>query len=425
MDLRKLKRSLLLKVVARLKELHPEASVTAEGEELIRLDLGDRSGEVRIAAMAEACHAEDRSNWGAIAGGFTNLVASRINAWYATPLAGAASLEQLLPAICGIDPRADRLIAEGTPTEELAVVGVPWLDGLRVELDCGDAGRVLARDLASLGVTLDEAVARGLENMDRMVPQIGMARLSDSGVASRVCAVRKEGLAPAMLYSEAGRAKLLQAVSQASRDRSAKVLACAPRSGSVYCCNLKDKAATAHMVGRAWAEFDGAKGDGIPLSPRLFTYAEPSTVRFLDVGIGYDRVAEWRAHDLGQATFRTPDDWWVKKQDEKWILWAGADGPRIRLRFVTAGGGSPSAARQLAERVRQKHASAAEIGHGFFNGLPWAWVDTGFHEGFATASMFVVLPKSLLVIQTEIPAEAGAQAVEMQKIIATVAPSGS
>ncbi len=40
----------------------------------------------------------------------------------------------------------------------------------------------------------------------------------------------------------------------------------------------------------------------MPLSPRLFVIAAPGDVRYLDVGIGADRVAEWAEHELGGSS---------------------------------------------------------------------------------------------------------------------------
>ena len=423
MELSKLKRSLTLRVVQRLGELLPDATLEPHTD-YIRIVRGKLDGRIGVTAMSEACHTEDRSNWGAIAGGYCNLVAARVQAWETPPLATDGALNRVLPIVQRIDESADRLIDEATPTDGMKVARRPWLDGLRLEFDyAGDdiSHRVFVRDVEALGATLDSLAERAADNVDRILQQLPIMPVTDSGLERRVLTVAAEGAAPAMLTTPKAHRTLLDAVSRANRSEISRILACAPRSGRLYCCSIKDKAATAAMVGRAWADFDHPEGEGVPLSPRLFMIDDEHGVRYLDVGIGPDRAADWTVHRMDYATIRTPDGWWVKKQEDKWVAWAEGDGPRIRIRFVTAGPKTPSAARQLAERVRAKHQTSAELGHGFFNGLPWAWVDTGQHDGHSTASMFVVIPEGLVVVQTEVPEGAGkSEAVALQKIIATI-----
>ncbi len=72
--------------------------------------------------------------------------------------------------------------------------------------------------------------------------------------------------------------------------------------------------------------------------------------------------------------------------------------------------------------MRAQHQSETEVGYGFFNGLPWLWVDTGKKDTYSTSSMFVVLPDGLVLFQSEITEGADqVDTVTLQKIIATVA----
>ncbi len=175
------------------------------------------------------------------------------------------------------------------------------------------------------------------------------------------------------------------------------------------------------MVGVGWEDFAADVPEGVPLTERLFAVGEPGDIRYLDVGLASDRVAEWQEHRVGPLTLRTPPEWWVTAQDDRWVIWPGPGGPRVRIRFANEGPFSAHKTHILAEKLRIRMDSDMPVGHGFFNGLPWSWVDTGFREDHATASMFIGLAESLAIVQTEIPdAAEPSMAVVVQKIIATV-----
>ncbi|MFT7624735.1 MAG: hypothetical protein ACI9WU_003924 [Myxococcota bacterium] len=421
-DLKKLQRSLGKRVLSFLKEQLPEAEISEDGED-IRIKAGELDGTVSLGAMVEACHKEDREMWGTIAGAFCNLVVSRVKAFDVEPVSDAGALSRVFPVVQPENEADDRLISDATPDDGLLVAHISWLPGLRVEFNYEgeDVGRRLfQRDLRKLGIDVETLLERSVSNMKAVVPTLEIKPVSSASMVGRVLAVSGEGLAPAMLRAQAGHEAMFAAVERATGEQPQRVLACAPRSDHVTFCNIKDRTAASAMVSRAWALYADQLDNGVPLSPRLFVVGAQGDVRFLDVGIGADRVSDWTEHDLGGATIRCPDDWWVKEQEDRWVIWPGAGGPRIRARVV-ASGGTPASASQLAERVRDKHKSAGDVGYGFFNGLPWAWVDTGHHDGFSTASMFVVIATGMVIFQTEVPdATEQAQAVTLQKVIATV-----
>jgi hypothetical protein len=186
------------------------------------------------------------------------------------------------------------------------------------------------------------------------------------------------------------------------------------------------------LAAAAWADFETEDDSSYPLSARLFTVSDRPEVKFLDHGAPFDRFPEWRPTLVGPVQFAIPEAWQVSLQGDRWVIWTSAGGPRVRVRQVDGEGGSPLAGYELADRVRQKQRQTRsergepdiELGHGFFNGLPWTSVDTGTHDGIATASLIVVLPDAIAVLQTEIPtgAPAGEQ-VTLQKIISTLRPA--
>lgn len=423
-DLGKLTRSMHKRVVDRLRELLPDAEISPSEEDEIHIRLRELDGTVRISAMVAACHREDRSNWGPIAGSFCNLVVSRVNANFEPPLMDDDALSRVFPVVQPAMDAEDRLIREATPLPDLLVANKPWLDGLRVEFDyAGDSvrRRLFDRDLMLLGVQIEDVETKALANMRGVIGQLKIQPIANSKLRGRVLVIHGEGYAPAMLRSADGHAAMFAALEDHGQSGVTKILACAPLSDQVTFCNIRDKHAASVMVRRAWALFESDTTESVPLSSRLFTVAKDGEARYLDVGLGGDRMGDWALNDLGPCTLRAPDDWQVTEQAGRWVVWPGVEGPRVRVTIAASGNGSPQAATQLAERVRQKHAIEVDVGYGFFNGLPWAWVDTGFHDGFQTASMFVVLPGHLAILQTEIPEDAAQNhAVTLQKIIATI-----
>ncbi len=421
-DLKKLKRSLPRLIRRRLEELLPDATIEPEDRwgSVLRIRQGDLEGTIRVDAVAEACHRVDRSSWGPIAGSFCNLVVSRVEAHSAPPLEGHAALDRIFPAVQPDDAEEDRLVREATPTDDLLPVGLPWLEGIRIEFDYVDptAGRRLfARDLKTLGIDVDGLLERALRNMEREVPGI---ELKSWSAAPGVYIARGEGIAPAMLRAPAGHRSMLTRVRKQAPEAD-RILAAAPRSDRLLFCSLSDRSLASARVAEAWRLHEADDETGVPLTPRLFVVSRPGDVRFLDVGLGPDRLGDWTPHRFGPAVFRAPPAWRVGRQGDQWVLWPGGDGPRIRIRTATAGAGSPYAASQLAQRVRARHGMETEVGYGYFNGHPWAWVDTGIHQGFATASMFVVFPECTVVLQTEVPENLDPQdAATVQKIIASV-----
>lgn len=433
MDQEKLKRSLLPRVRERLEELLPAATIAVVGER-IRIETDDFDGSIGLDALAASCHTEDRKSWGQIAGSFCNLVVSKVRASEAPPLVGDV-LTGLLPALVPSTPREDALIREATPDDGLTAASEPWLPGIRIELlyeQPEGRRRVLLRDVAALGLTTQALVKRATENLQLRLPAVKVVALADDPVGRRIFTFRAEAVAPTLLLSPEAHRRMYAVVTRFAEGPVKKILALAPRSDTLFFCDLKDKAATSRMAGAGWADNDADADEGIPLTPRLFTVGEGGEVKYLDVGIGADRVADWKRHVLGPVALRAPPDWRAVGSDGKWIV-SPPSGPRVRVRLVnestaTSPGAPPApctayTAHALAERLKARVGSVVDTGHGFFNGLPWAWVDTGFHDGHATASMFVASPKGIVVLQTEVPEHAEpAQGVTLQKVVATIAP---
>lgn len=410
----------------RLQELLPDAEIAASSAVELKVKLRGLDGAVSISALASICHDEDRSMWGPIAGSFCNLVVSRVNAHFADSVADPAALNEVLPNIAVDAGLEDVLIAEASPLEDLVVAREPWLDGLRVEFDYrqpdGEMRQLFRRDLAHLGVGAAEVADRAVANMARLIHSLPITPAGPSEVEARVLAVREEGAAPAMLRSPAGHEAMFAALERRGQENVRKVLACIPRSDLLLFSNVRDRAATSAMVARAWAALEADDAGGVPLTPRLFAVDGPGQVKYFDVGVSPDRVPDWKEHPLGAAaTLRVPEEWWFTEREDRWLIWPGAGGPRIRARLVSAGAGSPSAASQLAERVRAKHQIEADVSYGYFNGCAWAWIDTGHRDAHATASMFVTLPTGIAILQTEVPdGTEQRSAVTLQKIIATI-----
>ncbi len=425
-NISKLKRSLAPRVRDRLVELLPGAEVALDGDRIaIRMEGLD--GSIDALAVAEACVREDRSMWGPIAGSFCNLVKSRVDAHFLPSFDDQEVLSRVFPTVQPDLPEQDKLVRGATPVPDLIVASQPWLDGLRVEFDYADveAGRrVFKRDLAGLGIDAATVAEQAIKNMKAVIPNLTLAPLDEAVMGGRVLTVQEEGLAPAMLRAPDGHTAMIEAMQEASGGIVKKLLACAPRSDMVTFCDIRDRSAASFMVSRAWELHETPAEGCVPLSPRLFTIAGAGNVRYLDVGIGDDRVADWTRHTLAEASFRVPEGWLVSEQGDRWVIWMGDEGPRVRVRIVEAGGGSAHAASQLAAKVRAKHAIGVDVGYGFFNGLPWAWVDTGMHDGFSTASMFAVLPTRIVILQTEVPENTPqGNAVALQKIMATIQPA--
>ena len=125
---------------------------------------------------------------------------------------------------------------------------------------------------------------------------------------------------------------------------------------------------------------------------------------------------------MGDALIRHPASWSSLDQEGKWLFWPGGDGARVRVNCVEKSVGSAASAVNLAQRLWGKHGPETEIGYGFFNGLPWACVDTGVHQGHTTASIFIVLPSGIAILQTETPEGTSPEdAAVLQKVVATFA----
>ncbi|HIB76726.1 MAG TPA: hypothetical protein EYO58_03710, partial [Flavobacteriales bacterium] len=93
-SIEKLTRSLSLKVQERLNILLPEAIVTPI-DDYLTVKYGELEGNISLDAMVEACHSEGRDLWGPIAGGFCNLVVSRLISSLVPPLDSSADLDEI------------------------------------------------------------------------------------------------------------------------------------------------------------------------------------------------------------------------------------------------------------------------------------------------------------------------------------------
>jgi hypothetical protein len=422
MNYRRLEKSLLLRVEERLGQLLPEAKVHSTRTS-IRIKWDEFEGGVDVKALTNACLNEERQNWGAIAGGFCNLVAARVHAWFSAPLEASNALEHVFPAIEAVDPGEDAIIREAAPDPELLIIEVDWLDGLRIEYDYrGPAGsrRLLQRDLRTLGLTSDELAARADQNLAKAAESVPLLPVGTSGSANHILCAEVDGTGPGLLTGRGGHAALFDALAKTGRTAE-RLLACAPRSDLIYFCDSADKAAASEMVALAWRAFEAEDSQSVPLSPRLFSVIESGDIRYIDVGLTPERVPDWTVESIGPVAFAVPPGWRIDLQDNRYVLWTSSTGPRVRVRMVPSGGGSPKAAQELAERVRNRHGIPVHIGHGFFNGLPWAWVDTGVHSECATASMFVVVDAGLVILQTEVPSDStAAEQAALQRAIATI-----
>ena len=428
MELDKLKRSLLVRVEERLRELLPDAEVKARADRLA-IRLRGLSGEISVDALATVCHGEDRAVWGVIAGNFCNLVVSRVQAHFRSSLSDPAILDEVFPLLLPESQMEDRLVREATPLSDLNVACEEWLPGIRVEFgyadpNTGEGRRVFERDLARLGTHGSVMLERAAKNLKGILPLLPIEPVTSEERHTWVMSVRREGVGPSVLLSSAGHQSMMQALQQAGLKEPGKLVACAPRSNLLLFTSVKDRAAASRMVAHAWAEYDADAPDSVPLSPRLFVISEPGSVRFLDVGLDASRLSDWPEHDLGHATVRAPSIWQCERQGGGlWQLTAGPGQPLARIRFVETANRSPAAASLLAERVRAKHRSTTEVGYGFFNGIAWAWVDTGVHEQASTASMFLALPSCICVLQTEVPEGAEAShSLVLQKVVASIYP---
>jgi len=433
MTLQKLEKSLILRVEQRLAELLPDAEVRATRRS-IRIKWNDLDCEVTVRALADACISEDRGTWGAIAGGFCNMVASRVHAHFGRHLATNRELARVVPVLVADNPIEDALIAAAAPTPALDIASFPWLDGFRLEFEyrCeGDARRVFRRDLETLRTGVDGLCVAALDNVAEAVSSLKFSNIGESEGDGALLCLSDEPMAPALLASDAGQKAILDALHSYGVTGN-RVLAAAPRNDRIYACSMKSKAAMSRLAAAAWADFETEDDSSYPLSARLFTVSDRPEVKFLDHGVPFGRFPEWRQTLVGPVQFAIPESWQVSLQGDRWVIWTSAGGPRVRVRQVEGHGGSPLAGYELADRVRQKQHQTRvdrgepdiELGHGFFNGLPWTSVDTATHDGIATASLVVVLQGGIVVLQTEIPNGAPAsEQVTLQKIISTLRPS--
>ena len=422
LNFRRLEKSLLLRVEDRLRDLLPDAQVKSTKNTIV-ITWDTFQGEVTVTALTTACLAEERSNWGAIAGEFCNLVAARVQSWFGGALSDTSELQSVFPAVEAADPIEDALLREAAPTDELRIASQDWLDGLRIEFDYRGASgqrRLLLRDVTGLQVDIAHLAAAANKNLAEAADTVEIVAVSTTGAGANIYCAEVDGIAPGLLTGVQGHTRLF-ATYEASGTAPRRILACAPRSNLLYFCDIANKSAASEMVSLSWRAFEADSTESVPLSPRLFTLSAPGEIGYLDVGLTKDRVPDWDVQTIGSVNLAIPPGWRVDEQDGQHVLWTSGDGPRVRVRLVPSGGGSPKKAHELAERVRSRHGVSAPIGHGFFNGLPWAWVDTGVHSECATASMFVVLSSGLAVLQTEVPttSEQGDQS-SLQRAIATI-----
>jgi hypothetical protein len=455
MTLRKLEKSLLLKVEQRLAELIPDAEVRSTRRSLrIRWSpsgglagLPPRSAsgavalstrnvldcEISVRALAEACIGEDRAAWGPIAGTFCNLVAARVNAFFAEPLSRKHDLDRIFPILVADDPIEDALQLAAAPTPALAVASTPWLEGFRIEFEFRGPGthrRLFLRDVEPLGDSAESVATSAFANLDVIAGDLPLDPVDDERGDGVLLCCKSEDFAPLLLATEAGQRAILEALALHGAS-AGRALVCIPRTDRLYVCSMKTKAAMSRLVATSWADFEADDTEAAPLSARLFTVSEQLVVRFLDPGQPALKFPEWRVTSVGPVQFAVPDSWQVSQQGDRWVVWTSNDGPRVRIRDVEGRSGAPLAGFEMAERMRQKQRVAraergepdVELGHGFFNGLPWTSVDTGTHDGVATASLFVVLPTEIVVLQTEIPVGSPPnEQMTLQKIISTIHP---
>ena len=412
-----------LRVVERLRNLLPEVTFEPDGDVEI-VALPGLVGSIRFEALADACHREDRSSWGAIGGEFCNLVVSRIRAHQAGPVTDAKALDALFPVLVPDEAVADAMIREATPTADLAVASQPWLPGLRVELHYGGAGsggRLLVRDVEALRRPLMLLVPQAIGNLVRLTSILPSGPLGERGGAARVLAIRLADSAPAMLLADSAHLRMFDELEARSGTRPHKVLAMAPTHDLLLYADVQDKAATSFMVGEAWRRNVAVEPRTYPLSARIFSVDGPGKVRYLDVGLGSAQCPGWTTNRIGPVTFLAPEDWRVGGADGGFQLAPESGSPRLVVRPEGVDGATPATAHERAVALHRSSASGLEVGHGFFNDLAWAWVDTGVRSGAATACMFVAVEGGVVSIETEAPETMPPRdRVLLQKVIATV-----
>ena len=87
MDLDKLERSLLKRVVERVQHLLPESTV-CEQDGRLGIQWDSLDGQCSIRPLAEACARVERAQWGGLAGGFCQIIVTRAHDHFVPPMVG-------------------------------------------------------------------------------------------------------------------------------------------------------------------------------------------------------------------------------------------------------------------------------------------------------------------------------------------------
>jgi|GEM_PF-6763805 hypothetical protein len=419
MDLGKLERSLLRRVIDRVQHLLPEADVSVS-DGLMVLQWNTLDAQFSLGALATACHAVDRKEWGGLTGWYCNLVVAHVRDHFREVLSGDDELTQIIPLIVAASPLDDSIMESAMPTPDLQTAHMDWLAGFRVEFVRSREGknrRVCVRDVKGLGETAESLLSRAIENLEPMTKNLKMDPLGDDELLEKIVVINGPSVATAALLSAGIHHRMFTLLSVLGDSPAKRILCVAPRSTQVFFCDVKEVAAVAAMVAKAWTMVDDPKEEGFPLSPRLFAVKGEGDVALHDVGLPSSRVPDWVEQDLEFCTLRTPSDWSMDEGDRGILLSAAGGEVRIQAILDRSAHSTAFEVLQRAEDHAELQGVEEPIQTGFFQGLPWAWVDGQSDKG----AMFVGLSNGLVTFEIFAPEGTSANLLmTIRKVLATI-----
>ena len=419
MDLEKLERSLLRRVINRVQHLLAEADVF-ERDGLMVLKWNTLNAEFSLGALAAACHAVERREWGDLTGWYCDLVVARAHDHFREVLSGADVLTQVVPLIVAVSPVDDSLMEAATPTPDLQTAHADWMDGFRVEFvrATGEASRrVCVRDLDGLGETTESLLERAIENLTPMIENLQMNPLGEDELLEKIVVISGPSVAAVSLLSAGIHHRMFTLLSVLGESPAKRILCVAPRSTQVFFCDVKEVAAVAEMVARAWPMVEDPEQEGFPLSPRFFAVKGDGEVALHDVGLPPSRVPDWVERNLGPLALRTPSDWSMDEGEDCIVFSAAGGDVRIQAVLDNSALSSAFEVLQRAEVHAETKGSEEPIQTGFFHGLPWAWVVGQSEPG----TMFVGLPNGMATFEVLAPeGTSGNLLMTIRKVLATI-----
>jgi len=422
MDLDKLERSLLKRVVERVQQLLPEATVREQGGQLA-IQLGSLEGQCSVRPLAEACLRVDRTQWGGIAGSYCQVIVRRAQEHSIPPMEGDAVLAEILPTIVPCVPEDDALIMGATPSPGLQSARVDWLPGWNIEfvrMHDGNGQRVRQCDVEQLDVTVDAMRDQAIANLKERVPELSIEPVGDDELSEKVMVTRGGGVAMSMLLCPEAHHRMFTLLSMFGDAPAKRILAVAPRTNVVFFADMKEAEAVALMVSMAWQAYENDAEPGVPVSPHIVIIKGDGDIDMHDVGLGTTRLTNWFGHALGSIRVMAPNTWEVSTE-APYSLRAPSDECRVDVTLEEERVTTPYELHQRAREYADEHAVQRPIGYGFFHALPWAWVDRGLDEEDPGGAMFVGLPGGLATFETHLPPGGGGHwALTVRKILATV-----